>query len=173
MEKISKEILKEPVIQFLEGIVQKHYSFSQHLDNQVNILVGVSTAIFLFSLSQVLNGLAEGVFMILALTSGTTLFIGLFAIHPPRFMRKRGQEESLSYNKKIASYKSSNEYWKDLRNIVDNKEAVIKQYAIEIYNVSKFYYRPKRLLFHTARNILVFGIFITLITFSVEHILSR
>jgi hypothetical protein len=167
---MPKEKLAESTAQFLEGIVQKHYSFSQHLDNQVNILVGVSTAIFLFSLSQFLDDNAGKPFLVLAVTSGVTLFIGLFAIHPPAFMRKRGQEESISYNKKIASYTSSQDYWKELRNVIDDKEEIIRQYATEIYNVSKFYYRPKRKLFHVARTVLVVGILSTFASFLLELI---
>ena len=165
---MSKEILEQSTAQFLEGIVQKHYSFSQHLDNQVNILVGVSTAIFLFSLPQFLNGPESKIFLVLAITSGMALFVGLFAIHPPRFMRKRGQEESIAYNKNIARHQSSGEYHKHLRGILDDKEAIIQQYAVEIYNVSRYYYRPKRKLFHVARNILVIGIFITLVLFTTQ-----
>lgn len=164
----TKEKLAESTAQFLEGIVQKHYSFSQHLDNQVNILVGVSTAIFLFSLSQFLDGHAGKPFLVLAITSGFTLLVGLFAIHPPAFMRKRGQEESISYNKKIAAYKSSKEYWKEVRRVIADKDEIVRQYATETYNVSKFYYRPKRKLFHLARNILVIGILATLLAFIIE-----
>jgi hypothetical protein len=167
----TKEKLAESTAQFLEGIVQKHYSFSQHLDNQVNILVGVSTAIFLFSLSRFLSNGGEIPFLILAISSGVTLFIGLFAIHPPAFMRKRGQEESISYNKAISAHVSSKEYWAKLRIVIDDKEEIIKQYATEIYNVSKFYYRPKRRLFHAARNVLVFGILATFVAFLVELVL--
>jgi preprotein translocase subunit Sss1 len=167
----TKEKLAESTAQFLEGIVQKHYSFSQHLDNQVNIIVGVSTAIFLFSLSRFLGGEGNAPLLVLSVFSGVTLFVGLFAIHPPAIMRKRGQEESISYNKKIASYKTSKEYWKALREVLDDKEEIIRQYATETYNVSKFYYRPKRKLFHLARNILVYGILITLVTFVIELVI--
>ena len=41
----------------------------------------------------------------------------------------------------------------------------IDHYAREIYNVSKFYYRPKRVLFNTARTILVIGIGSSLLAF--------
>ncbi|MEK7510215.1 MAG: hypothetical protein AAB567_01490 [Patescibacteria group bacterium] len=160
--------LKASSAHFLDGLLEKSYEFAQHLDAQTNILVGVSTAIFLFSLSAFLGDHPRILFLVLGFFSGLSSLIGLFAIHPPKFMRKRGQEESLMYNKKIASFLSAEEYGRELGKILDDGRAVTQQYATEIYNVAKYYYRPKRRLFHWSRNILIAGIFFSLLSFLIS-----
>ncbi|OHA62824.1 MAG: hypothetical protein A3E07_01765 [Candidatus Wildermuthbacteria bacterium RIFCSPHIGHO2_12_FULL_45_9] len=166
-----KSKLTEPSEQFLDGLLSRAYDFAQHLDNQTSILVGVSSAIFVFSLSLVVEQQGSFPFLILGIFAGCAALVGLFAVHPPKFMRKRGQEESLMYNKSIAGFASSSEYGEALEKIVDDKRAVIHEYAKEIYNVSKFYYRPKRKLFHLSRNILLIGIIVSLFVFLLSVLL--
>src|SRR3990167_7052656 len=138
-------------IRFLNGILEKRDTFARHIDSQVQILIGLSSATFLFSGSNLL-----GTFAALA------ALVGLLAIHPPRFMRKRGQNESLMYNKKISSFASSSKYEEELRRVVGDQDALIKQYSIEIYNLSKYYYQPKRKLFRISRNLYFAGIGLSL-----------
>ncbi|HEX9721654.1 MAG TPA: Pycsar system effector family protein [Candidatus Paceibacterota bacterium] len=168
---MPKEKLAESTAEFLDGTLQKSYSFAQHLDTQTNILVGVSMAVFLFSLSQLTREIVHAPFVVLTLFAGVSAFIGLFAIHPPRFMRKRGQQESLMYHKHILSFDSPEKYGKALEETIEDRIAMIHQYATEIYNVSKYYYRPKRKLFHLARNILIIGFFFALVTFIFDLVL--
>jgi hypothetical protein len=167
---ITPQILGESSAQVLDGILEKSYEFAQHLDNQTNILVSVNVAIFLFSLSSYLSYAHATPFLLLSIFSGLSCLIGLLAIHPPKMMRKRGQEESLMYNKHIASLPSAKAYAQELSSIIENKDAIIRQYAIEIYNVAKFYYRPKRRLFHLTREILIIGMAVSLISFLLELI---
>ena len=150
---------------FADRTLEKSYAFAQHLDTQTNILVGVSTAIFLFSLSRVLSEGGHLPFVLLSFFAGLSSFVGLFAIHPPKFMRKRGQEESLMYHKHIIGFSSPAEYAKQILAVVDDENRIIKEYATEIYNVSKYYYRPKRILFHMARNLLILGILVSFLSF--------
>lgn len=103
--------------------------------------------------------------------SAMATVIALLAIHPPRFMRKTGQEESLMFTKRIANFASFQEYEKELVKILDKPEKIVNQYAIELYNLSKYYYRPKRSLFNLARNILLTGVALTLYTFFIEILL--
>ena len=178
MENSSKQIrnnkgeLNACSIQFLDELLQKSYQFAQHLDTQTDILVGVSSAIFLFSLSRFLDAKGEIPFLILAVFTGLSSLVGLFAIHPPRFMRKRGQEESLMYHKHIMSFSSPAEYGRQLLSVIDDEDRIIKEYATEIYNVSKYYYRPKRRLFHVARNLLMTGILLGFVSFMIELLFS-
>jgi hypothetical protein len=168
---MPKEKLAESTAQFLEGTLHKSYSFAQHLDTQTNILVGVSMAVFLFSLSQLTKEIVHAPFVVLALFAGVSAFIGLFAIHPPRFMRKRGQQESLMYHKNILSFGSPDVYSKELAKVTEDRNEMIKQYGTEIYNVSKYYYLPKRKLFHAARNILIIGFFFAFVVFAANLVL--
>ena len=168
---MPKEKLAESTAQFLDGTLQKSYSFAQHLDTQTNILVGVSMAVFLFSLSQLTHEIIHSPFVVLTLFAGVSAFVGLFAIHPPRFMRKRGQQESLMYHKHILGFDSPSAYSRELEKVTEDRIEMINQYGTEIYNVSKYYYRPKRKLFHLARNILITGFFFALVTLIFDLVL--
>ncbi len=158
MEDRPSEELKKIGDHFLDGLLQKTYSFAQHLDHQVNILLGISSAVFLFSLSRVLERGGGPAFLVLSVCAGLSSLVALFAVHPPKFMRKRGQKESVFYHKHAETFSSSAEYAQALGEVIEHKEAMIQEYATEAYNVSKYYYRPKRRLFHLSRNLLLFGV---------------
>lgn len=135
-------------VRFLNGILLKATEFVRHFDAQTNILVGIASAIFLFVLSVAAR--EESVdfsLLVLGIFAGLSALTSLYAIHPPRFMRKKRQEESLMYNKKVANFPTHIEYKEELRKVMENREEVLDQYSIEIYNLYKYYYRPKRKLF--------------------------
>lgn len=144
-------------VSFLGNILDKTSSFIQHMDTQINIIIGISSAIFLYSSSQTIlaNHLVSP---ILSIFSAASIIIGLFAIHPPRFMRKKGQKESLIYNKKISDYSSSTEYSAKLSEVLGDIDKIREHYAREIYNMSSYYYRPKRKLYRWSRDVLLWGI---------------
>lgn len=152
---------------FLIGILDKQTKLLQHLDSQTNILIGISSAIFAFLAAGFRLNNFNLPQIILASFSALAALIGLFAIHPPRFMRKRGQKESLMYGGKISSFSLPIAYKKELGNIVRNQDKMLEQYALEIYNVAKYYYDPKRKIFKIARNILLVGVFLSIATFLV------
>lgn len=141
-------------VRMLASILGKTDGFVRHLDTQINILLGISSAVFMFSASQIKNSEWEIFFIIISGFSAMSSIICLCAIHPPKFMRKRGQVESLMYSKKVSAFESQTEYSKELKKIKGNEENIIDEYATEIYNLCKYYYRPKRKLFNVSRNIL-------------------
>ena len=144
--------------QFLNSILEKSTVLSSRIDDQLNILLGLGTAVFIFSASRI-ESAGDYWWMALTFFSGLSLVIGLFAVHPPRLITKVGQSESLMYNKHIAKkFKNSEEYAAKLLEIIDRKEAIVQQYATEVYNVYKYYYGPKRQLFKFSRLILATGI---------------
>ena len=165
---LKMEVSNEGVIEFLNGILGRTNEFARHLDNQTNILIGLSSVIFTVAITGLSNGNKNPALFILALSSGISAIASLLAIHPPKAMRKRGQEESLMYSKKISTHASSLDYLKQLENVIKSREEIVKQYAVEIYNLDRFYYRPKRKLFKVARNILLFGLIFSLIFFIVS-----
>ncbi|MDQ1283795.1 MAG: hypothetical protein QG620_143 [Patescibacteria group bacterium] len=167
----EKQNLEEVVIdpgtraKFLAGILDKQTKLLQHLDSQTNILIGISSAMFAFMTAGFrLNNLSWPQ-IILGFFSALTALLGLYAIHPPRFMRKKGQKESVMYSGKISDFSSPSIYKKELGNIVSDQNKMLEQYSIEIYNVAKYYYDPKRKIFKIARNILLIGFFISIILF--------
>ncbi|MBI4276499.1 hypothetical protein HY629_01525 [Candidatus Uhrbacteria bacterium] len=151
-------------MRFLNGLMEKMSRQIQHLDTQVNILIGLSSAIVVIGVSRVQGTLALSPLLILSACAGISALVGLFAIHPPKFMRKRRQPESLFYNKTIMDFPSSTAYAQQLAHIVGDQDAMTKQYATEVYNLARFIYRPKRKLFKLARNILLLGIFLSVVT---------
>jgi len=155
------------LIRLLATTLDRATVFAQHIDRQTNILIGISSAIFLFTAGWIQSGEAELFLIILAIFAGLSSLAALFAIHPTRFMRKRGQEESLLYNKKIVSFEFAKDYGSQLDEISLDRDKMIEQYSLEIYNLYKYYYRPKRKLFNLSRNILICGVFVGLLVFVV------
>jgi hypothetical protein len=143
-------------VSFLGNILDKTSTSIHHMDSQINIIIGISSAIFLYSSAQT-NTTNHLVFPILSIFSAISIIIGLFAIHPPRFMRKKGQAESLLYNKRISSYSSSKEYSERLGEVLGDITKIKEHYAREIYNMNSFYYRPKRKLYRWSRDVLLWG----------------
>lgn len=146
---------------FLNGVLGKATDVILHFDIQTNILIGISTAISAFAVTNIKNDGA--VFSVLAVFSIISVVFGLYAVHPPKFLRKKGQRESLLYNKKISKFKNSTEYAKELKKIIDDKNSLIDEYSNEIYNIYKYHYRPKRSLFKISRNFLIIGILVSIL----------
>ena len=158
-----KSVSAEVTFFFLSSVLQKSENFARHMDNQTSILVGLSSGLFILSVSQIK---AENIafflpLLMLALFSLFAALVAVFALLPPKFMRKKGQNESLLYNKKIASY-FSEQYRKELKSVCIDLNKIIDEYSLEIYNICRYYYRPKRRLFKLSRLLLCSGIFISL-----------
>lgn len=147
-------------LQLLVGILDKITRVVQHLDSQANILIGLGSALFVFSATRVMNNDGELAFGVLGFFTLLSSLVGLFAIHPPKFMRKRGQVESVMYNKQISSFGSPDAYEQSLRDLAGDNDAIIRQFAVEIFNMATYYYRPKRNLFTLARNLLLAGVIV-------------
>ncbi len=156
---------------FFEGTMNRTASFVRHFDSQTNILIGINIAIAGFSISHLGNNSElYWVSVILSFFSIISVICALYAIHPPRFMRKKGQIESLFYNKKIIKFNSSEEYSKKIFEMLENKDDLIKNYSIEIYNLYKYFYRPKRKLFKISRDLLMIGIILGFVVYIIEKL---
>lgn len=152
------------MIRFLASIQDKASRFVQHLDMQINVIIGISMAVFAFSVSRISGGDSSAALYILNACSALSAITGLYAIHPPKFMRKRGQSESLLYNKTITEAKSAENYRQQLEKVVGMPDEILRQYALEIFNMATYYYRPKRDLFKLARNLFLAGIVLGLLS---------
>lgn len=152
---------------FVEITLHRVSEITKHLDNQINIGIGISTAVFAFATSVLEKSDYSPALFVMMIFSAVSALAGLLAVHPPAFMRKRDQEESLMYRKKIESFKTAEDYRKAITAASASKEAIWGQYAKEIYNVCKYYYRPKRKLFHLSRQLLFWGIALSLFVFLV------
>ncbi len=157
------------MLRFFEGVLNRAAAFVKHFDAQTNILIGIDVAVVGFSISGISKGENVLTFSVLAIFGVLSVFCALYAIHPPKFMRKKGQEESLFYNKKICSFKSSKEYSESVKEMLLNKDMLIEGYSTEIYNIYKYFYRPKRKLFKISRDLLLFGIVFGLLIYLITH----
>jgi Family of unknown function (DUF5706) len=145
-----------------ETTLSKINDITQHLDHQSNILIGLGSGVFVFAAAGYEKDSANIALLVMAIFSALSALVGLIAIHPLKSMRKRGQEESMLYNKKIAGYSSAAAYEKDLAKITADPKKIQSEYSKEIYNLCKYYYRPKRKLFHVSRNLFFTGIILSL-----------
>ncbi len=155
-------------IPFLDSVMRKSTDHVRHFDIQTNILIGISLAILAFSVSQLNGSNIQIPVYILIISTIISIFIGVYAIHPPKYMRKRGQEESIFYNKKVVGFGSSESFATEIKNVLQNKDEMIKNYSIEIFNLYKYYYQPKRKLFKISRNFLLLGIFLSIVTYLLQ-----
>lgn len=153
---------------FIESVLHHIAESTHHLDHQINIVIGISAATFLLSVSMFEKEHGSTPLFFIMIFAGASALVGLLAVHPPSFMRKRGQPESLLYRKKIEGFNSPEEYSKAVETATETPEKTNEQYAIEVYNLCKYYYRPKRKLFHISRKLLFAGIALSLIAFLVE-----
>ncbi|MDD5068905.1 MAG: hypothetical protein PHS53_01710 [Candidatus Pacebacteria bacterium] len=164
---------RDKVIALMTDILAGSRAMVQHLDTQTNILIGVSSALFVFSASIIFSNKNFIFFLILSFFSGISAIIGLYAIHPPKKSRKKGQKESIIYNKEIASFSSGEKYEKVLKERMLDLDKAFSEYALETYNVARYYYRPKRALFKAARNVLLTGIILCTLTFIIQYLFWR
>lgn len=158
------------VVEFLGDILEGARVNAHHMDDQINILIGVNAAIFLLAASHLEKELTLP-FFILCFSSGLSILLGLMAIHPPRAWRKTGQEESLMYGKRISSLATADHYAKELDRAITNLKVVQEEYAIESYNIYKYYYLPKKRLFHLARQILIVGVGLATLFFIIHTVI--
>lgn len=153
------------LIRAMTGIMDKATAFVRQFDTQANILVGISSGITFLSISILQDISVPAPFYVLGLFSALSVLVGLYSIHPPRYMRKKRQAESLIYNKKVTSFPTHLEYSEELIKMLEDRNKFIREYALEVYNLYKYYYRPKRMLFSISRNLLITGIILSLATF--------
>lgn len=164
----TPSVIDESEIQLLEGILLRNHSYAKQLDTYANIMIALSSAIFIFSFSQL--RIEQSLFwMILGLTTGLATILSLMMVRPPKTLRKRGQQESLMYSREIVSFTSPQEYKRAIDKVLASRDEIINQYSKEIYNLTKYYYLPKKLLFRIAKGVLTTGISISLILFLLEY----
>lgn len=171
---MSKEndvnILESPnaVVLLLNAILQKISLYTQHLDIQSNMTIVLSSAVLIFSASKLSQQNASNLswsLLILCMFSAISAILGLFAINPPHFMRKKGQKESLFYHSAIAKYDSPEYYFENFYKMMKSEKEYIKEATKEIYNLSRFSYLPKRTLSDMARTVLIAGFILSFLAF--------
>ncbi|MEK7103345.1 MAG: hypothetical protein AAB870_03290 [Patescibacteria group bacterium] len=164
----KKKDISEAEVAVLVQTLQKINDFCQQIDSQTNILIGLSLAIFVFASSTLQGGNIQLYSLVLAIFAAISALIGILVMHPPQFMRKNGGENSMMFIKTIARHTTAADYAQTLSKTLASREEIIRQFALETYNLSTNYYRPKRRLFNLAKDILFTGITLSLIIFIVS-----
>jgi len=149
----------EATTEFLQGLTEKIIDATRNVDNHANVMVGINTGILMLAISEIFQvDHLKITFGVVAIFSAVSVFVALCAIRLPKFLVNKKHEESLFYARRIAKFSSADEYSQQLRKILSNDDAFFKEYSLEVYNLSRYYYIPKRRLLSWSRYIFVFGV---------------
>lgn len=160
--------ITEAEVAVLVQTLEKINNFSQQIDSQSNILIGISLAIFVFASSNLQGEVVELYSLVLAIFAGVSAMVGILVMHPPKFMRKGGDENSMMFIKTIAGHNNADAYTQTLSQTLASRNEIVRQFGLETYNLSNYYYRPKRRLFNLAKDILFIGISLSLLVFVIS-----
>jgi len=157
----------EAIAKYLATIIEKTMQMVQALDTQINITIGIALAAFAFTSVQFLADHNVS-YLIASVFAALSAIVSLLAIHPPAFFRKRvkgyGQKKSSLFAASIAEYPNATEYATELLKTVQSRKSIMEQCAMDIYNVSAYYYLPKRKLFRLSRNLFLIGVIVSLVS---------
>jgi len=147
-------------INFLEGLSNKIIDITHTVDSHANVMIGINTGIFVLVVSQLFKTDTLKITMgVVAFFSMISAFCAMLAIRLPRFFTKRyPHEESLLHAPRISKFNSADIYAEELQKILANEDETFRQYSLEVYNLSKYYYLPKRRMLAWSRYFFVFGV---------------
>ncbi len=146
-------------LSFLEGLSVKIIDAIHTVDNHANVMIGINTGVFIFVMTQLLAG--EGfhfTLSVVAFFSVISVVCGLFAIRLPRFMGRVTRERSLLHTNRILEFGSAEAYADELQKMLVDDREIFRQHALEVYNLSKYYYTPKRKMLSYARLAFLCGV---------------
>ena len=161
----------EATVNFLDGLTSKIIEATRNIDNHANVLIGINTGILLLAVNEVFQvEHLKLTFAVVAIFSALSAFIGLLSIRLPKVLVNKKHKESLFYARTIAGFSSAKEYAKSLRKILEDEDDFFEQYSLEIYNLSKYYYIPKRRLLSWSRYIFIFGVIASVMFLMLEKL---
>ncbi len=147
-------------IDFLEGLTKKIIDATHTVDNHANVMIGINTGIFIFVISKLFEYDSLKITMgVVALFSACSVIAAMLAIRLPRLLTKRYHHEvSVLHATKIAKFSSAKKYADALQKIIKDEDEIFRQHALEAYNLSKYYYTPKRKMLAWSRYFFLFGV---------------
>lgn len=157
---------------YLQGLTEKIIDSTRTIDNHANVMVGLNTAIFALVISMMLQvDHLRFVMSIVALFSFISAIAAIFAIRLPRIIaRNNNYQKSLFHAPRIAQFKSVDEFSNALLATMASDDDLLKEYAREAYNLSKYYYMPKRKMLTLSRYFFLFGAITSSLFLLVEKI---
>lgn len=155
--KISDEIK----IKFLSDALEKCLRIQACYEWRANIIIGISSLIFIYSLTNLFDTNERGTtgFLIISFFCLVSLIFSLYSLKSPQFYKKIGLKESIlqpsiiiRYSKDIAAQK--------YKKLLSAPQNLIDEYILEIYNISASTIQFKKKLSRLATHTLVTGLVI-------------
>jgi hypothetical protein len=161
-KKYNEQILNDgqAIINFLEGLTNKIIDITHTVDNHANVMIGMNTGIFVLVISLLFKADVLRITLgIVAFFSFISAFCAILAIRLPHFFTRRyPHEESILHAPRISKFNSADIYATELQKIIKNEDEIFRQYSLEAYNLSKYYYVPKRKMLAWSRYFFVLGV---------------
>lgn len=146
-------------ISFLEGLTKKIIDATHTVDGHANVMVGINTGIFILVVSKLFEIDTLRITMgIVAIFSFVSAIFAILAIRLPRVFVQNKREESILHANRIAEFGSAESYADELHKMLQSDREVFRQHALEAYNLSRYYYVPKRRMLTWSRYFFVFGV---------------
>lgn len=158
---------------YLQGLTEKIIDSTRTIDNHANVMVGLNTAVFALVTSMLFE--AEHLRLTLAMIamfSVLSAVAAVFSIRLPRIIvTKKKYRKSIFHARRIAEYDSPETYAHALREIMHNEKELFDEYAREAYNLSRYYYMPKRRMLTWSRYLFLFGVVLSSIALLAQKLL--
>lgn len=160
-------------VNYLQGLTEKIIESTHTLDNTANVMVGLNTAVFALVTSMLFESEHLQITLgIIAFFCVLSIFFAVFAIRLPHILSNRKHHrKSLFHARRIAEYDCAETYAKALHKVIHNEEELFEEYAREAYNLSRYYYMPKRRMLTWSRYFFAFGVVLSSMVLLVEKIL--
>jgi len=152
-------------ITFVSDLLKKQIEIRNMLDLRTNIMIGFNSALIVFFATSFNSDWARGIFFITAmLTVGLSFLFAVFALKPSHLITKKGQEESLFYHHKICS-KEIEDYRQEIMDTIKDEAKVYANYALEIYNLTKYSNVPRKFYLNWSIRILFYGVIVSILLY--------
>ncbi len=144
---------------FLEGLTKKVIDAAHTVDSHANVMVGINTGIFVLVISMLFEVEVLRVTMgMVAIFSALSAIFAIFAIRLPHIFVHNEREKSLLHAPRIAEFGSAESYADELQKMLNNDQEIFRQHALEVYNLSRYYYIPKRKMLSYSRLFFLCGV---------------
>lgn len=153
-------------IRFAGDILKKQLILVRQIERRSNVVLGFSGAILTFALGATGGSLRPEMAIIMAAAAISVAFC-LLSLKPPKLLSKKHQKESVFYHTAIAERKPE-EYVAAVKEISEDLDRVLEQYALETYNLTAHSIVLKKRFTHWSVSVLTAGFFLALLTFVIR-----
>lgn len=157
---MNKENKTEILISMLNKILKKQESQWFNYETRASIILAFSASIFVLIAKDLFennNHHLKISIVVFAFTLLIVIILSLLTIRPLKFLRKKNQEESLMYAGRIKKM-GKEKYTQELIKMTGNKEKIIEEYAMEIYNLVTYAIAPRKKMFRMIIPTIIIGL---------------